>query len=142
MLNRARLRRDLGWGAAAIVLLSVTTDRSLLFERHLFHVRRRARHRADRRSAPVRMGGRQGAYVVYPRDADSMRCAQPGRARHLRRFWDARLPSDEGIEPGSRGLDEPVSPASGGRGRKLASTSTSTSTSASASEEGTWWWLV
>ena len=94
MMNRARLQRDLGWGAAAIVLLAVTTARSgetdlferdlserhRLFDRHL-RFDADSRHSATR-PAPGRRAARDGPQT--PTAAAQRRAADLCRHRAVR----------------------------------------------------------
>ncbi len=147
MMNRARLQRDLGWGAAVIVLLAVTTartgetdlferdlserhrlfDRHLRFDARLFGIRRRARRRVDVRPATARKRERQRPNGAQAICAVTVRCGQPSCSRHNRRSWDTGGWGDGTIELECQRLPQSTSAAAGGWGRSLASASASTS---------------
>jgi hypothetical protein len=161
MAKRAHLQRDLGWGAAMVVLLAVTTVRAGvadrfgtdsfdadLFERHVPHRRRPDRRRSLRRrlaqgrSAAVLGTDPQQSTGSHPAGAVTVRCGPPLCARHGRRSLDTGEWSDGRVET-ERRRPQPLAPVpSGGWGRSLASVSASmssfTPSSTSASTFASW----
>jgi hypothetical protein len=144
MAKRTHLQRDLGWGAALVVLLAVTTVRAGmtdrfatdavdtdLFERHVRHRNTHSRHRSFRRlaqarSAAVLTSDLWQTIAPHPGDAVTVRCGQPARAPRGRRSWDTGEWGDRRAEVQGRRLQQltPVPP--GRRGRALAWVSAST----------------
>jgi hypothetical protein len=105
-VKRPHLQRDLGWGAAAAVLIAVTTVRPgealSAYAALLDHRSATARLRRWARARVVRvsMGERQRVTCAYPTE---------GRGRHSRRAWDTQEGSAGRVERARQRSARPVS---------------------------------